>query len=319
MVYIMNNLDDIKYSLNNLDCSAELQRDWEAISSNKDLAIAGFLSIGKKDGWNQSEGGPHNLGFRFTRYMFSRFCAENGDRLCEYKDILSNAFAAFSVESQKSEKFNPRTSIDGRVTGWLEHCVVRVTGYIGSQRTPNSPFFEVLINSARTEINNSVCHPFKVVLFRNSSEAIERSHFLQKMVNATPSIAMPLFYHTSHDSPDEFRIRYQKEHGKAPGPNATRILEGLKFLGLQKMKAQTVGNCWMKQNKRQVLTTLFLETLTQRPELTIHQSWKLSLNLYKRWTHYTREELNKMVTARKGICLDLAIIAERKLQKKLAA
>lgn len=311
----MNNLSDLKNSLHSFEYSQELQTDWESISVNKDLIIAGFLSIGKKDGWNQEEGGPHQLGFRFTRYMFGRFCLENADRLNEYNDILKNAFSAFSPEGQKSDNLHPRTQIDGMVKGWYKHSVARIVGSIGSKQTQNGPFFEILINSARTS-ENKFCFPFKVLIFANKDEAIARSKCLSKLDQINSSLAYPQYYQTSHDSPEEFQIRYQKEHNKAPGPNALRILEGLKFLTLRKMKAQTVGNCWMKQNKRQVLITLFIETLTLRPEFSVNQAWTISLKLYKKWTQYTKEDIEKMVLDKKGICLDLARIAEQKLENK---
>ncbi len=310
----MNDLSDLKFSLHSPASDKDFQTDWEAVSNSKNNVIAGFLSIGAKDGWQFQEGAPHELGLRFTRYMFKKFYLERSANFIDYKDIFDNALEAFSSAAQRNAEMAPRASVDGTVTGWYQHSVSRIVGFLGMASRQNGPYFEILINSAKTSMDDPHCYPFKALVLADNDEAKRRWETLSKMDKISSSIAYPKFYHTHYASPDAFLARYRKAHGKDPGPNSLRMLEGLQYLALKKMKAQTTGNCWMKQNKRQVLVLLFIETLTRRPELSVAGAWKLSHTLYKKWTQFTRDEIKTILSEKKGVSLDLAAIAEAKLK-----
>ena len=62
----------------------EVKVDWDHISSHIESVIAGFLSIGKKDGWNSPEGNTWELGFRFVRYTLRKFWSKSSSRLSDY-------------------------------------------------------------------------------------------------------------------------------------------------------------------------------------------------------------------------------------------
>lgn len=310
----MNDLSDLKFSLHSPAFDKDFQADWEVVSNNKNNVIAGFLSIGNKDGWKFSEGGPHELGFRFTRYMFKKFCIERASNFVDYKDIFDHALEAFASAAQRDAALTPRASIDATVTGWYQHSVSRIVGFLGMAIRQNGPYFEILINSAKTSQDDPGCYPFKTLVLANNEEAKKRWESVRKLDKISSPIAYPAFYHSPYQSPEAFLSSFRQAHGKDPGPNSLRMLEGLQYLSLKKMKAQTIGNCWMKQNKRQVLVLLFVETLTRRPELSVADVWKLSHTLYKKWTQYTRDELKAILSARKGISLDLAALAEAKLK-----
>jgi hypothetical protein len=311
----MNNITD-SFAKISISLDKEFEDDWNHISNSKDKVLAGFLNIGKKDNWNQSEGGNHETGFRFTRCMLRKFWNDNEQRLGDYRDIFERVVKSFSPAARASgnQLYNPRSFIDTTVTGWMEHSVSRVVGWVGTKNTENGPFFEVLINSAKKGENPRTA-PFKTIILSNKSSAEKRWNDLMVVQKHHCTIAYPRYYQSQELSPASFIELYLKDHGKSPGPNAVRLLEGLAFLNHKIMKAQTMGNCWMKQNIRQVLVTLFIETLTHRSELEVHKAWDLSKLLYRKWKKHTTQELENMMTS-KGMCLDLVRLVQEKLQKK---
>jgi hypothetical protein len=244
--------------------------------------------------------------------MLRKFWEDNARTLNDYADIFKSVVQSFSPSSRTNENL-PRCFVDPSVTGWAKHVVCRIVGSVGSKDTGNGPYFEVFINSARPK-DSTRTTPFQSFIIRDKASAEQRWQSLLAAKNFPPNAAYPLFY-LSQPTPDSFIEQYRKDHGKEPGPNSMRLLEGLKLLNLKIMKAQTIGNCWMIQNKRLVLVALFIETLTKRPELSAQETWNLSKTLYRKWKKHTRQEIETLMQG-KGMCLDLVNIARAKLAKK---
>ena len=306
-----SNITD-SFSKLSLYSDKEFKEDWEHISNKKDNVVAGFLNIGNKDGWKPEEGGLSETGFRFTRCMLRKFWEDNGRTLSDYKDIFERVVPSFSPSSRINESL-PKCFVDPSVNGWSKHAVTRIVGCVGSKDTGNGPYFEIFINSARPN-DAPRTTPFQSFIILDKASAMQRWQSLVSAKNFPFNAAYPLFYQ-SQPTPDSFIDQYRKDHEKNPGPHAMRLLEGLKLLNQKIMKAQTIGNCWMIQNKREVLAVLFIETLTERPELTPQETWNLSKILYRKWKKHARQEIESLMQG-KGMCLDLVKIAREKLAKK---
>lgn len=298
----------------------EIEEDLSHISNNKNEVIAGFLAIGEKDGWKVlNEGGTHEMGLRFTRYMFRKFCSENATRLGEYKEILDSANRAFYSKATLAEDdeggIHSRVIVDATISGWKKHCVTRIISLVGTKPNKNGPFAEVLINSARSSRQNPYCYPFHVSILPNGAKAEARWKQLKNVSKINAEIANEAFYHSeNYQTIDLFKKDFRVAHAKDPGENSLRLLNGLEFLSSMRMKAQTIGNCWMKQTKREVLLLLFIQTLTHRSELEIKEAWNLSKSLYRKWKTYVRQEIGDMIQ-KPGMIMDLAHLVKAKLQQ----
>jgi hypothetical protein len=257
-------MNDLNSNLNSFTISSlyekEMKGDLDFISTRKDKIIEGFLSIGKEDG-RKEEGSDYETGFRFIRYMFKKFFINSSSKLVDYQDILENTCQAFSINEQK--KMLPRAMADTTIKGWNKHAIGRIIGFVGTQPNPKGPFVEILINSARKDPNNPYCYPFQAIVLPNQETAEWRWNQLTSLRNLPETIAYPVFFPLKNEYTIEvFKEKFRKDHNKDPGPNALRLLKGLNVLTITKMKAQTTGNCWIKQNKRMVFVFLFIETLT---------------------------------------------------------
>lgn len=294
----------------------EVEKDWDVISGRKDNVIAGFLNIGIKDGWNQDEGEQHVIGWSFTRFMFAAFCEAQSSALAEYRDIIERVKTAFlSKITQEGLDFPPRAFPDSSICGWARHSITYLMGYLGSKKSENGPFFEVVINSAKPE-DSDYCFPFKVSVLLNKQEAIARKKQLRPAKEFADVVAYPLYFHSRNTKTiSEFKTIYRMEYAKDPGKNAMRILNALEFLEGSQMQAQVIGNCWMKQNERLVLPLLFIEIVTHRPELSHEKCWELAISLYKKWITYTKGRIEGMLNG-SGISLDLALLARKKLNQQ---
>lgn len=311
--YISDNSDD--YISEDSWMDEEAISDHEFILNNKDACVAGYLSIGNDDGLEAKEGNTAELGFRFVRYMYRKFLVDKRDSLNEYQDIIEKVERCYSPSANLGKSLDtfPRSWIDSSVTGWLGHAVTRITGSVCSTFREDGPFFEVLINSAKTSRNSDNCYPFSVSIYITKESAINRSAFLQKVKLLSDINAYPHFYSSDLIKPAQFMQWYKSKTGKDVGPNSKRILQALEFLDIKKMKAQTIGNCWLKQPKRSVLIHLFLQTVTERPELTIGASWKVAHKLYKKWKTHTDNEISDLIKSG-GMVRDTIILATQKLE-----
>ena len=90
---------------------------------------------------------------------------------------------------------------------------------------------------------------------------------------------------------------------------ALRSIE-LVFLSNQKFLAQSIGNCWLRQPMLCILTSFYIELLTQRPELSYKQSWTAAQKFFKRWEKATFEEV-AAVARTPGLPRDLHRLADR--------
>ncbi len=229
----------------------------------------------------------------------------------DYRDIIGTSIKAFSPsELNKQDGLcNPRASIDSTVTGWGDHGITRLIGNVSLQYNEKGPFFEVLINSARD--SQGTCFPFSGCVLANRESAEIRWKVLKLEDSGTASVANDVYYSSFLTSPSTFIQEYTCQLGKAPGSNSMRILKGLEHASNKRMKGQTIGNCWIKQTKRCVLLSFYLEILTQRPEFNNEQAWRLAKKLYAHWKGSTYEEIEKLMTA--GISSQLRTLAEKKI------
>lgn len=291
---------------------SESKRDWEVLAMNKDAVISGFLDIGEKDGWK--DGGQTIVGFHFTRYMLRQFWAKHERNFGDFTDIFVATIQSSSPSACKSMRFNlaPRAHFDTTVTGWDKHAVTRYVGNISKSYRHDGPFFEVLINSAASK-GSDTCFPFSVSTYKNRTLLQTRYDTLLSLAKVPERFAAPIFYAKELVKPDDFLSTYKAKLG----PNSTRILEALHYISLQRMPSQTVGNCWMKQAKRTILLSLYLEITTRRDELNYRQSWTLANKLYTRWEKSTIEEVEKLITQGSGYSMDLRRIAQVKIDQLL--
>ena len=111
-----------------------------------------------------------------------------------------------------------------------------------------------MINSARSSRQNPYCYPFHVSILPNGAKAEARWKQLKNVSKINAEIANEAFL-SLRKLPKLLicsRKTFVSPHGKDPGENSLRLLNGLEFLSTMRMKAQTIGNCWMKQTKREV-------------------------------------------------------------------
>lgn len=300
-----------------INISQESSIDYTYIQQRADKVIAGFLSLGKKDGLEIVEGDKYETGCRFIRCMFVSFYNQKKEHLSEYKDILTATLKTFSVAAQKiDDTVKSKATLDFSIKGWKEHGVTRLTGNLCKEPRENGPFIEVLINSSASSVEQKSICPFTPRIMLNKTEAIARKEKLQVAGLLNTKYAYPIFYKSQLQSPSEFIDYYKAQHNKDPGPNSLRFLNGLSFLENQQMSTQTAMNCWMKQPKRGVLVSLYLECLTKREELSPAEAWALSRKLYKRFKEHTLKQLETMLYS-SGLTLDLIKLAKRKINKRL--
>lgn len=290
--------------------------DYQQIVGKKDRIVGGYLAVSKGEVAGFKEGGNSLVGLSFTRYMLRKFWHDRSSSLCEYKDIFERAIRSFSPSKQINceQEDLPRIFLDANSRGWKGHLVVRMIGNVGSTYNKEGPFFEIMINSA-LNFENYQCYPFDTVILENSNVAEYRKKRLDGLKRCDENIGFDVTYFDDLISPQKFIDNYKLQNGKQPGPNSMRLLEGLKLLNNLEMKAQTVGNCWIKQAKRSVLVTLFIETLTLRPELSPKKALSVSKTLYKKWTAFNRTEIKKWINE-DAFPRDLAAVALAKIKKK---
>ncbi len=248
--------------------------------------IGGFLNLGESDGW--PEGHDNKVGAAFTRFILKKYYAEGKSQLGKYKPVFEKAIEAFretgqmivspfsrEVEDGHRPK-NNRVAYDCAVTGWQKHTVCRMVGNIASQYGPTKPFFEILVNSQRTSYNDPACQPFYITIHNNEGGLDKRRQLLASLETAPSLLVHPIFYSDDLVKPEKFLETYKDKIG----PNSTRILKGLAFLQDTTIKAQTVGNCWIKQPIRCLLATLYLELLSTETKLTPKETWDMAKSLY---------------------------------------
>ena len=143
---------------------------------------------------------------------------------------------------------------------------------------------------------------------------MERWERLKSLKNLSGIIAQNGFSSFTSTSPSSFIQNYQTQIGQDLDPDALRILKGLEYLSCRRMKAQTIGNCWMEQPKRSVLLCFYLEILSQRAELSYDQAWLLSKKLYSNWKKSTIKEIEKLMIS-PGMCLDLVPLVKEKISQ----
>jgi hypothetical protein len=246
--------------------------------------------------------------------MLRKFWQKNSSNLQDYSDIFERTLKAFSASESKlgNTSLTPRAYLDPTITGWKKHSVARLVGNLGKDFNCNGPFTEILINSALTSLTDDTCFPFHVSILVNRDSAEERWKTLRSLKNLDAEIAYPVFYSSKLKNPQSFTEMYRKENKKEPGPNSSRLLHALDTLSQTPMKGQKTGNCWMKQNQRSVLASLYVEIVTHRPELTDSQAWNLSKKLYRKWVDFANQELDSMMD-KGGISSDLIRIAREQI------
>lgn len=289
------------------------QGDWKAILEKREDIIAGFLGIGKKDGWK--DGGYTVQGLRFTHLMLKKFSILHSSD-SSTQTVLKRAVEALRssfANTKPSTTICPKTRYDSEIYGWPGHAVSRLTGSLSNQGLHNAPSFEVLVNSASTS-PGTPNFPFRVSVYKNDSKLQQRTKILKYASLQKAPVAEGLFYHpTLLESPSSFKAKHPEINF---GPNSSRTLQALSFLNLQKMKSQTVGNCWLKQPKRSILASLFLDTVALNPHLSDEDAWKQSKNLYREWKLFVGKEIQEIF--QNNTCdPHLKAVAEKKIAKRL--
>lgn len=276
-------------SVHDLSSSAPREpksRDHAVISQFAEEVVSGFLNLGTKEGW--SEGSDPRIGAAFTRHMVQEYLKKekpnsvNGEILGKVLDSLANIgdFEGIPLAKEPEDGHRPTTNrvrYDSAVLGWQQHAITRMVGNVASKYNPKLPFFEILINSARSSRDNEICQPFHISIFNNEADIDKRRSNLSVMKMLPANLAHFTFYASYLNDPEKFLA---KTHLKV-GPNSTRLLEGLMYLQRKELKAQSVGNCWIKQPMRALLVSLYLETLSVRKELTPDGAWKEAVAMYK--------------------------------------
>lgn len=268
--------------------SVELQDevDKKLIQEHSQHIIGGFLNLGSEHGW--PEGHDNRLGAAFTKLILKKYYEDGKDRLGKYKPVFENALKAFSetgklvttpFTKEIEDAHRPKTSrvaYDCGVTGWQKHAICRMVGNLASQYGSSKPFFEILVNSQRTSMSEVNCNPFFITIHNNETDLDKRRQTLASLKQAPSIIVHSIFYSDDFLKPEEFLEKYQDKIG----PNSTRILKGLAYLQSTTIKAQTVGNCWIKQPMRCLLATLYLELLSLETDLTPEETWSMAKEFY---------------------------------------
>lgn len=273
-------------SLNREDLMKKLKADKALMSSFGENIISGYLNLGSGDGWK--EGCDNRVGAAFTRYILVRYFLEERENLGANERILSKVIHAFSEigDINKPLPYTNRAGVypkfsracyDDTVTGWKGHAVTRLVGNLGSTYDPSKPAFEILVNSARTTMENFLCKPFYITIYKDEKEVEDHRKLLASLTHVPEETAYYSFYSSSHKTAGE----YLKENQSRLGPNSKSILKGLEFLENTTISAQKVGNCWIKQPMRCLLTSIFIETLTAQTNLSPNEAWENSKSLYK--------------------------------------
>lgn len=285
----MNSNPFIKVPLNTQttdNLKTNLKSDRSLLSNYGESIISGYLNLGISDGWK--EGGDHRVGAAFTRYILVRYSLEEKQNLGQNEQVLSKVIKAFSQIGDITQnlpyvnragtypKFS-RACYDETVTGWKGHAISRIVGNLGSTYDPLKPAFEILVNSARTEEENPLCKPFYITIYKDEKELEIRREKLASLKHFPEKLAIQSYYSLSHKTP----LAYLDENKSRLGPNSTRLLNGLEFLEKTTISAQKVGNCWIKQPMRCLLTSVYLEILTARADLSPENAWQESKFLYK--------------------------------------
>ncbi|MCB1111263.1 MAG: hypothetical protein H7A37_06550 [Chlamydiales bacterium] len=253
--------------------------DWARIERQErfSAAVAGFLSIGNKDGYLGEEGNTHELGFRWVRFTFLKFADEQAVRFPDFTQSIKKAVRSFLPADV--ENTLPRSYLDMSISGfWHRHSAVRLHGTVTKEWNPNTPRFEVIIDSSGKPF------PFYATVYDNWKDLEERVETLQLAKLSTSHEATNAIFHDrSLHSPEKYHERYQKIFLKDLDIHSVRLLEGLDLLTKAKKKPQRIGNCWMKQVKRSVLVALFFELLTEHSELKPKACYEKAEFFYKEW------------------------------------
>jgi hypothetical protein len=282
------------------------RKEWESLKCYKDQLIIGFLEI--VDDQVFAQGGSSNKGIQFCRLMLKKFININEETLSTYRETLINVGKALNGAPREIDPKGPRAYVDASITGWDNHCITRLVGSVGSSFQSTGPIFEVLVNSQRPSKNNTVCSPFFTSILPTREQAIKRWELLNSIKRLPDSNVRKAFYPKKRLQPLDFLNSSRDRFGG----NSTRLLKGLHYLGSKQLHAQSVGNCWLKQPMRSVLTSLYIETLTNRPELDNEAVWKLAKFLYLKWQDFLVDEIEQFVEEG-GISADLSRLAREKI------
>ena len=261
-------------------------RDRTIIGHFANDVISGFLNLAKGYGW--SEGSDPRIGAAFTRFMVKEYFQkaslseiENAiiKRVLDTFENVGN-FEKSPFSNEPDEGHRPNTSrvrYDAEIYGWQKHAITRMVGNVASSYNPKFPFFEILINSARSSSESEACKPFFITIHGNEKELDQRRVKLASMKMFPAQLAHFTFYSNCLKDPEKFLLTTKLKIG----PNSMRILEGLIYLQNKELKAQSVGNCWIKQPMRSLLVGLYLEVLSVKKELTPDGAWKEAVGMYK--------------------------------------
>lgn len=271
-------------------CFAHLHRrssrDRIVIHQFAEALVGGFLNLGERQGW--PEGGDPRVGAAFTRCMVQEYF-EKGEHSTKTRTILQNVLASFSnigdfnetsLRKEPENGHRPTTNrvrYDAAVTGWQKHAITRMVGNLGSKYEPRLPFFEILVNSARSSVEKETSQPFAITIHDNEKMLDARRSKLSALAMCPASVAHFTFYDSLLNTPEKF----QETTKLKIGPNAKRFLEGLMYLQNVELKTQYVGNCWIKQPMRCLLVSLYIEIFTECKELTPKEAWAMTVHLYK--------------------------------------
>lgn len=262
---------------------AEELRNSQSFENYSEKLIAGFLNLNEEDGWKLA-GDPA------AAEMFIRHCIlKHYEKLSKDEKKPETEFAmkilrnAFQGLPSKLNEFNQiKTELDPcspqftrviqdiNVQGWNNHKVGRLVGNLGSTYSPTKPFFEVIVNS-------DTIHPFKVSVHPNEEALNARRKILLGMKKTPREIALPIYFSSTLDKPQEFLTKHEKQLG----PNSKRMIQGLCYLETVEMREQRTGNCWMKQPLRNFLAALYLEIISANDKITPENAWKEAKQLYK--------------------------------------
>lgn len=262
-------------------------RDYDCLLRFKDSVIGGYLNLSEAEGWR--EGNDNRLGASFARYILCRYFIQNKEHLGSNTTVFEKVINAFKAcetllkplyPAREGEGQNPtesRICYDSSVEGWQKHAVSRLVGNVGSAYSPSKPFFEILVNSARTSADDELCHPFFISVHANAEEMEKRRRLLHSLRLVPPEVAHVSFYASYLKKPGDFL----KMHQQKLGPNSTRLLNALVYLQDVTLYAQKVGNCWIKQPMRCLLVTLYVELIAHRHDLAPAEAWNEAKELYK--------------------------------------
>lgn len=286
--------DDFSIVIDKVTPSADCPISYERvlIESEAEQVIVGFLNLDDSEGWKVL-GNDARLGAAFVRCILSDYCKSISDSETateEEKEILDRTLECFEnigslfsspfFKKQPEDGHRPKTNrvrYDEGVSGWKDHAVCRMVGNIASKYNSGLPFFEILVNSARSAPNKKISRPFYVTVHRDEKVLDHRRSELAAVRMLPSSLAHFTYYSSSLQDPETFMENSSLKFGS----NAKRLINGLTFLNEVQLYAQKTGNCWIKQPMRCLLAGLYLEIFSLKKDFSPSEAWEMAKLTYK--------------------------------------